>query len=403
MKTKQLILAFGLVLALPICAQTQNQPPENIEVDITKVTITQVDCKPIYSANWSNNWFIQLGAGMNMPFVENYLPKTTPERQITLAMNLGVGRWFSPYMGFRFSALGGSLHWESGNYSKARYANLNLDFIWDMMNSVAGVNPNRVFSINPFVGLGGTYVWDIQSEGANVYSNGKLRDNTWTMPVSVGIQFRLRTSKYVDIFIEPRGQFYADQFNGVVGDKPIDIDFTLIGGISYNIGGVNFTKTDPCAYLGYMQNLNDQVNNLRSKLAKVNNELAEANAQLPCPEPIEQITVVEVDSQLPLATVRFALNSDKITSEQMVNVYNMAQWLEANPMATISICGYADNETGTADYNMKLSERRAQAVYDALVNDYGIDASRLTMIAFGSDTQPYSTNNWNRIVIFQNN
>lgn len=403
MKTKQLILALGLVLAIPVCAQTQNQKPEKVEVDITEVTITEVDCKPIYTTTWRDNWFIQLGAGMNMPLVENYLPKENANRQITLAMNLGVGRWFSPYMGFRFSALGGSLHWENGSFSRAKYANLNLDFMWDMMNSVAGVNPSRVFSINPFVGLGGAYIWDVDSKGANVYSDGKLRSDTWTMPVSAGIQFRFRTGKYVDIFLEARSQFYADVFNSTVGGKTIDIDFTALGGLSFNIGGVNFTKTEPCAYLGYMQNLNDQVNELRSKLAKTKNELAAANAQLPCPEPVEQITMVEVDSPLPLATVRFTLNSAKISNEQMVNVYNMAQWLNENPDATITICGYADDETGSADYNMKLSERRAQAVCDALVNEYGIDIGRLTLVAFGSEAQPYDTNNWNRIVIFQKN
>jgi outer membrane protein OmpA-like peptidoglycan-associated protein len=403
MKRTQLILALGLVLAVPMSAQTNETEPESVGVKITEVTIAEVSCKPLYSTTWSDNWFIQLGAGMNMPLVENYMPKQDAKRQITLAMNVGVGRWFSPYMGFRFSALGGSLHWECGNFSKARYANLNLDFMWDMMNSVAGVNPNRVFSINPFVGLGGAYTWDIDSKRANVYSGDKIRTDMWTMPVSAGIQFRFRTGRYVDIFLEARSQFYADVFNGTVGGKPIDIDFTALGGLSFNIGGVNFTKTDPCEYLGYMQNLNDQVNSLRSKLAKVNNELAVANAQLPCPDPVEQVTVMEVNSPTPLATVRFMLNSAKITDEQMVNVYNMSQWLQANPLATITICGYADDETGSADYNMKLSEERAQAVYDVLVNEYGIDANRLTVVAFGSETQPYDTNNWNRIVIFQNN
>ena len=401
MKTKQLLFAFVATLALPTVAQTQK--PENVVVDVTELTITEVDCKPIYTANKCNNWFIQLGAGGNMPLVENNMPKGDAKRQVTLAMNVGVGRWFSPYMGFRFSALGGALHWENGDYSRARYANLNLDFMWDMMNSVAGVNPSRVFSINPFVGLGGAYTWDIDSKNANVYDEGKIRNNAWTMPVSAGIQFRFRTGRYVDIFIEARGQFYADVFNGTVGGKTIDIDCTALGGLSFNLGGVDFNKTDPCAYLGYVRNLNNEVNGLRAKLTKTQHALDAANAQLPCPEPVEQITVMEVDSPLPLATVRFALNSYEITNEQMVNVYNMSQWLEANPMATITICGYADSETGSADYNMKLSEQRAKAVYDALVNDYGVDASRLTIVAYGSESQPYDTNNWNRIVIFQNN
>ena len=109
-----------------------------------------------------------------------------------------------------------------------------------------------------------------------------------------------------------------------------------------------------------------------------------------------------IETEMPLATVRFTLNSAKISNEQMVNVYNIAQWLDATPDATITICGYADDQTGSPEYNMKLSERRAKAVCDALVNHYGVDASRLTVKAYGSDTQPYETNNWNRIVIFQN-
>lgn len=400
MKTKQLILALGLAMLLPCVVKAQT--PETVE--ITDITIAEVDCKNVYSTDWNDNWFIQMGAGINMPFVENYIGGEKGNRKISLAMNVGVGRWFSPYMGFRFSALGGALKWENGSHSKAKYANLNLDFMWDMLNSVHGVNSKRVFSINPFVGLGGTYTWDMKSAALNIRGNdGKIRNNSWSMPVSAGIQFRFRPSQYVDIFMEARGQFYGDDFNGTAGGKSIDMNFSAVGGLSFNIGGVNYDETDPCAYLGYMGKLNDQVNHLRYELSKANNELAAAKAQLPCPEPIVEVSEVEViETEMPLATVRFTLNSAKISNEQMVNVYNIAQWLDATPDATITICGYADDQTGSPEYNMKLSERRAKAVCDALVNHYGVDASRLTVKAYGSDTQPYETNNWNRIVIFQN-
>ena len=405
MKTKQLILALGMVAMLfPNVANAQKQSPDSVLVNVTEIMITEIDCKTTYSTDWRDNWFIQLGAGFNLPLVENSMPTGDGNRQFTLAMNLGVGRWFNPYMGFRFSALGGSIHWENGDFSKAKYANLNLDFIWDMFNSIHGVNPKRVFSINPFVGLGGTYTWDIKTAANNVYADNKVRKNTWTLPVSAGIQFRFRPTQYMDIFFEARGQFYGDNFNGTVGGRPVDINFTTVGGLSFNIGGVKYAENDPCAYLNYMQNLNDQVNALRGQLSKTNNELAAAKAQLPCPDPIVQVNELDVvEVEMPLATVRFTINSAKISNEQMVNVYNMAQWLAAYPDATVTICGYADDETGSPDYNMKLSERRAKAVYDVLVNEYGVDGGRLTVQAFGSATQPYETNNWNRIVIFQNN
>lgn len=101
-----------------------------------------------------------------------------------------------------------------------------------------------------------------------------------------------------------------------------------------------------------------------------------------------------------MATVRFTLNSAKISDIEMVNVFNIAQWMKENPEQNVAIAGYADKDTGTSSYNMALSKRRAQAVYDALINKYGINPDRLAITAQGSDVQPYDVNNWNRIVIF---
>lgn len=101
-----------------------------------------------------------------------------------------------------------------------------------------------------------------------------------------------------------------------------------------------------------------------------------------------------------MTTVRFTINSDVIMPTEEVNVYNMAEWLKANPNEKVNIVGYADRNTGTAEYNMALSERRANAVANALVNTYGISRDRLNIRFDGSDVQPYSTNDWNRIVIF---
>lgn len=84
----------------------------------------------------------------------------------------------------------------------------------------------------------------------------------------------------------------------------------------------------------------------------------------------------------------------------MVNVYSIAEYMKANPDTQIIVRGYADKDTGSSAYNMKLSERRSQAVADILTGDYGIDANRLILEAAGSDTQVYPTNDWNRIVIF---
>ena len=398
MKPKFLLTAFAC--AGTLFAATNANAQETVIVEQETVSlVNQVECKTHYASSWRDNWFIQLGAGVQSPFVDKYMPGDKHTRKVSPVYNIGFGHWFSPYLGFRISGMYGKMRWGYEKYNKANMATANADLMWDMTSSICGVNPNRVFSVIPFVGVGGTYTWDFKYPmlGNTQTQEGYTKNKEWTLPVSAGIQFRIRLCKYVDFFAEARAQFYGDNFNAFVGGDPIEANLTAIGGLSFNIGGRNFEAYNPCDYLGYINDLNGQVNDLRGRLASTEAALAAANAQLPCPEVTE--TTVQVQTPM-LATVRFKINSAKISSEEAVNVYNVAQWMKANPDANVVIDGYADRDTGTAAYNQELSERRAKAVYDALVNDYGISASRLSTNAYGSSTQPYPENNWNRIVIF---
>ncbi len=373
-----------------------------VVVEEESVVVTEnVPCKTHYYTTKRDNWFIQIGAGINAPMVDNALPKGKDGKiQMTAAYNFGFGKWFSPYLGWRFNAVGGAIHWQNINYDKAKYVNASVELMWDMFNSFK-VNPRRVFSIVPFVGVGGTYVWDyINPQGNDLQRNGKVRKDQWLLPVSAGIQFRFRLCKYVDFFAEGRFQLYGDNFNNTISGNPIEANLTAIGGFNFNIGGSDFKSYNPCDYLGYINTLNNQVNDLRGELATTAAALAAAEAQLPCPE----VTTAPAEAAAAplLSTVRFKINSDVIEDYEQVNVYNIAQWMKANPNANVTIAGYADKDTGTSEYNMALSKRRAEAVRSALVNDYGINPDRLSMQAQGSSVQPYSENNWNRIVIFSN-
>ncbi len=375
---------------------------ETVVVEEETVSVGEaVDCKTNYSVNKHDNWFIQLGAGVDVPLVENQLPDGTAKHHLTPTYNVGFGRWFSPHLGFRLSGYYGAMHWDNESYSKARYGNVNLDLMWDMCNTLGGVNASRPVSVIPFVGIGGTYVWDIKSDATNIYhSGGNVKTSTWALPVSAGIQFRFRLCRYVDFFLEGRASFYGDNFNGCAYGDPVDINIQATGGFSFNIGGVNYQAYNGCKDQAYISALNGQVNALRGELATTAAALAVAQSQLPCPE-VEQVAPQTVVNAAPLmSTVRFTINSAKISNEEMVNVYNTAEYLKANPEVNVVIKGYADKDTGTSAYNKELSQRRAQAVYDALTNTYGISGKRLAIDAEGSASQPYDVNNWNRIVIF---
>ena len=396
---KNVLFTTAACCALLVPAFDANAQEETIVVEETAL-LTEVPCKTHYYVDKHDNWFLQIGAGVATPFMENKAEGAHKNAHATVNYNLGFGRWFSPYLGWRLAFNGGPLHYENETFNKFYYVGANFDFMWDMFNSLGGVNSKRVFSIVPFVGVGGTYGWKYRPAGNIVSDAGRPKSNTWALPVSAGIQLRFRLCKYVDFFAEGRAGFYGDNFNNIAFGRPIDINVTVNGGFIFNFGGRDYKSYNPCDYLGYINTLNDQVNDLRGALATTAAALAAAEAQLPCPE-VQEAPTAPAPAPM-MATVRFTLNSSKISKIEKVNVYNVAEWLKANPEQNVTIAGYADKDTGTSEYNMALSKRRAQAVYDALVNEYGINPDRLSITAEGSDVQPYDENNWNRIVIFNN-
>lgn len=399
MKTNLLLAMAGMGTLLFSANSAQAQ--EAVVVEETAITEVAVDCKDNYSTSWRDNWFLQLGAGIQSPFVEQKLPDgQDAKHHMTAVYNLGFGHWFSPYLALRFSGYYGSMHWDDVSFSKAKTASLHMDLMWDMLNSISGPNTERVFGIVPFVGVGGTFNWDYKGAGQSIMnSHGHIKSNQWLVPVSAGLQLRFRLCKYVDFFVEGRAVFYGDNFDNDAVDRPIDVNLQAIGGLTFNFGGKKFNRYNPCEYLSYINGLNNQVNTLRGEVAATSAALAAAEAQLPCPE-VVAAEVVECPEAPMLAAVRFKIGSAVISPMEMVNVYNVAEYLKANPDVNIDIEGYADKDTGSNGYNMKLSERRAAAVAKVLTEEYGINPNRLTQKAYGCDKQPYGTNNWNRIVLF---
>lgn len=415
-----------IALAAGAMAFTQSAKAQEVVYSDETVSVTEFTCDPKthYSSNWRDNWFIQLGAGINQPLVERSLGEknlyhTVDRKLMTATYNVGFGRWFSPYLGVRINALGGVLHWDTptnaagtNGWTRGNHVNLNAELMWDMFNSFAGVNPNRVFSIIPFVGIGGDYMWDMEDAHGNVpaatnikrYHSDTYKTSSWTLPVTAGLQFRFRLCKYVDFFAEARAAFYGDNWNNVAAGDAIESNVSVLGGFNFNIGGRNWNGYNECASLSQVASLNNEVNVLRGQLLAANEAIAGLESQLPCPEPQKVVTKAAVAESTPiLATVRFTIDSSVVSPEEEVNVYNMAEWLKANPKEKVAVIGYADKDTGTAEYNLALSKARAEAVADMLVNTYGISKDRLTVKYDGSEVQPYTTNNWNRIVIFTQN
>ncbi len=81
--------------------------------------------------------------------------------------------------------------------------------------------------------------------------------------------------------------------------------------------------------------------------------------------------------------VFFAFDSASIDPVARDTLVRQAQWLMANPAASITIEGHAD-ERGTREYNLALGARRAQAARDFLLSQ-GVAAARMRTVSFGKE------------------
>lgn len=82
--------------------------------------------------------------------------------------------------------------------------------------------------------------------------------------------------------------------------------------------------------------------------------------------------------------VNFDSNSDVVKAEYLPEVRRVADFLEQYVNTAVVIEGHTDT-SGAADYNKQLSQRRADAVARVLVEQFGVDATRVRSVGFGEE------------------
>lgn len=125
--------------------------------------------------------------------------------------------------------------------------------------------------------------------------------------------------------------------------------------------------------------------------------MQQTDQQAPAPAPKEEKPVVvapETDKMSAMVMqedIYFAFDRSFLSPMAQANLKLKAQWLMANPAATVTIEGHCD-ERGTSEYNLALGERRAESAKSFLV-DLGIAAKRLTTVSYGEENpvDPRST------------
>lgn len=98
-----------------------------------------------------------------------------------------------------------------------------------------------------------------------------------------------------------------------------------------------------------------------------------------CPE----ITVeIWTSFYIALSDVNFAVDSDSIRPSSYSSLEKIGDLMKANKGFTLKLGGYADS-TGTQEHNKKLSEARAKAVRDYLLEHEKVNAKRIRLASYG--------------------
>jgi outer membrane protein, adhesin transport system len=130
----------------------------------------------------------------------------------------------------------------------------------------------------------------------------------------------------------------------------------------------------------------EQINIDKAALLADAKPLSIAPKPMPAPIPaVEKPKDVVVLSDKVVPDVEFETNSAKIKPVSYPVLDNAIKTLKAWGSSGVEVAGHTDKRnTSKADYNQKLSEKRAKSVSDYLAK-HGIDASRLTVKGYGFD------------------
>jgi len=381
MKTKVLLLAILCGAALSLSAQ-QYQPQIGFSTENGSVTNFKKNAA-------SDNMFITLAGGANIMIGDNngeadFGKRIAPHGAISL------GKWYNPYLAFRLQINGGlmknySFLTGTGVMQDYVWLNPHADIMWDVTNFWAPYSEAKVFHFIPFVGLGYAHRNKMTDDANRVMNRAE------SLSANFGAQMLFRLSKGIDLALE--GQY-------TLLDQNWNLEYTprtryhrvpqLMLGLNFNLGKKEFEVLEPMDY-GLLNDLNSQINALRAQ----NDELSKRPERCPeCPPP----PVIPPAKENLQNVVYFRLNSAKIDAHQEINISNTADYAKKHNLP-IKLVGYADRKTGNPDYNKGLSERRARAVAKQLTEKYGVPTNNISIDWRGDEVQPYSVNEWNRVVI----
>ena len=160
------------------------------------------------------NWSVYLAGGANVLSLSVLNPSNL---RFKPAFDFGVQKMFSPTFGGRLGLQGGSLAANDANYG---WSYLHGDVLWDFRRTVAGYDPERIWSIDPYVTMGVSFLRRNSLIVQPTAGVGLL--NSWKLTGSLGI------------FADVRGLVLSERQFGTGGR--FSVEASALAGLSFTFG-----------------------------------------------------------------------------------------------------------------------------------------------------------------------
>jgi outer membrane protein OmpA-like peptidoglycan-associated protein len=342
---------------------------------------------------WSN-WFVQAGVDVNVTSSYGWGSLLTKDWHDgrSYGFDLALGKWFTPGIGTRLK-----LNWENGafahafrntdhvfetpDFHKGGFAAVYFDTEFNLSNIFCGYNSSRVWNLTFFPRMGIIRNFDRNSYAPAL---GVGFESAWKISDRVGVYMDVTYSFTSQDFIP----YYDQEAAALQANNLAAVDL----GLTFNLGKTGWSKAVSLEdYEALSAEACSKLAALRSQLKSEQDENARLRAELAkwanhkCP--------VASNVGSAATSVFFNINSSKMNSKKdLINLEAVAAAAK-NTGAKVVVTGAADSKTGSSAYNQKLSEARAQAGADELVN-LGVDRAKIEVKGVGgvNDVAPFNLN-----------
>lgn len=392
---KTFVAALALLAASSGWAQ--NEPTGNVKEE-TEYTGSKYR---VETNNFWDNWFVSAAGGGQVYFGDHDRQASLGDR-IAPALDIAVGKWFSPSIGVRlmYSGLsmkgatqsnihstgeevpgkGGSGYWLTKQ--KFNYFNIHADALFNLSNIICGYNDHRFYNLSVYGGLGLMHVSDAPSKT--------------DISAHFGLFNSFRLCSALDLNLDLRGTLVNDDFDGEVGGRSSEGVFTAAIGLTYKFKPRGWDRSKVITRTVYD---NDELNAMREQLNRMSEENARLQEALAQNDKEKAQTIVKQIASSNL--IVFPIGKSTLSNQARVNLGMLAEVIkQGDPSTVYTITGYADAGTGTKEGNEQLSKDRADAVYNCLVKEFGISKSQLHIdYKGGVDNMFYDDPRMSRAVI----